>query len=847
MKLISCYIEGFGAIKQRDYTFSEGVNTFLEDNGSGKSTLAAFIKAMLYSFDTARQNQKDFSDRVHYYPFEGGAFGGNLVFEWRGDTYKIERFFDVKSAVKDTLTVYKNNERFEGLGDDIGRTIFGIDKRSFERTAFLDSSEVEIESTEGINEKLGTFLHGTQETRLSDALDTLDTAAKDYQKRSPTAKIRVLENEINELKSKIRNLESKQEALVVKNTELDAKTRELARLERVLKAYDEIELVRKDYETYERLVAELDAMRKDLEALAIRYPKGLPDDATIKAIREALQEEKTLKAKADVPLLNEEETMRLSRYQLLFKEDVPTREQLDLLEQDAKSEAECSHTIALYERKTLNDKERALLARLDGKVPSEDELAKMQDAASRYQKTERELREAPEMLVREGSAKKGFGGFKWLAVPAALLLVLGLAMLFVQTVVGVALTVLGAIGLFVVAFLYLNQKASGRMPEQYENPRRAELLSTLRSLEDPLKSFLIRLGYYTEAGVSVNLANLQNDLREYERLATQEKKNREELMALCAKKQALVTKISASLAPYGMVYSGDDRVLRTLRSSVEEYRSLGERLADEKTRREKIGKQLAAISEVLDAFKAKYALDSVDGALLDQLSHDLAESLRLAAAISDKDKAAKDFFKAKKLSVKPESPTTDVESDRQNAAVLRQSIATLRHEIELSEAEVETLSEDRAELARKNELLEVYKHRHTLLTAAKSFLENADKAMKERFVKPVKDEFLKHAALLEKTLGERVIMDHAYKIRFERSGKERSDKHLSSGQRSVCAFAFRLALLEKMYETEKPFLVLDDPFALLDDVHFKKMADLLRTLGESTQILYFTCHESRNI
>ena len=46
MKLISCYITGFGRIEDYKYEFGDGLNAFLEDNGWGKSTFCAFIKAM---------------------------------------------------------------------------------------------------------------------------------------------------------------------------------------------------------------------------------------------------------------------------------------------------------------------------------------------------------------------------------------------------------------------------------------------------------------------------------------------------------------------------------------------------------------------------------------------------------------------------------------------------------------------------------------------------------------------------------------------------------------------------------------------------------------------------------
>ncbi len=40
MKLISCYVSGFGKIHDERFDFNDGLNVFCEDNGFGKSTEA---------------------------------------------------------------------------------------------------------------------------------------------------------------------------------------------------------------------------------------------------------------------------------------------------------------------------------------------------------------------------------------------------------------------------------------------------------------------------------------------------------------------------------------------------------------------------------------------------------------------------------------------------------------------------------------------------------------------------------------------------------------------------------------------------------------------------------------
>ena len=55
----------------------------------------------------------------------------------------------------------------------------------------------------------------------------------------------------------------------------------------------------------------------------------------------------------------------------------------------------------------------------------------------------------------------------------------------------------------------------------------------------------------------------------------------------------------------------------------------------------------------------------------------------------------------------------------------------------------------------------------------------------------------------------------------------------------------RLALVEAMYQEEKPFLILDDPFVNLDDDKLEQGKKMLSRLSGEYQTIYFTCHESR--
>lgn len=58
MKLISCHIENFGQLQNKDYAFNDNLTCIYENNGAGKTTLAAFIKAMFYGLESTKKQTK---------------------------------------------------------------------------------------------------------------------------------------------------------------------------------------------------------------------------------------------------------------------------------------------------------------------------------------------------------------------------------------------------------------------------------------------------------------------------------------------------------------------------------------------------------------------------------------------------------------------------------------------------------------------------------------------------------------------------------------------------------------------------------------------------------------------
>lgn len=507
MKLVSCYVENFGAISETEFEFREGLTCFSNRNGAGKTTLAAFIKAMLYGLPAARSNGKRFDDRKRYYPFNGGRFGGALVFEAGGYAYRIERFFGKTGTSNDELTVYNGGKRLKDLSSEVGELVFGLDCDSFGRTVFMTAEEPQGTAGEDILNKL------TGEVRADDA-------------------------------------------------------------------------------GYERALKALDARKRKLKAG--RGFGGLIDkkSAERERVREEIKNLEALRAAAE------------RKY-----------DQRSCLERRAE-ELEAGFT----------------------QPPAPDEASP---------KTER---------------GRGYAAVYALIAAFVALFSAGAVLCAFVLPVGAMLAVAGAAGLAFSLFALRSKKGKNKAEKSDTPPHMAEITQV-----------------------------------------------------------------------YGE--------LKELR------RRLGE----------------------------------LDGSI----AADEAELARLPA---------------------------------------------LKGELSRLELETEKLTRE-----------------YRITELAEKYLLEADGRLKVKYIEPVKSAFGRYAAIIKPALGGRVALCEDFSLKFESGGVLYDERHLSAGQLSACRLCLRLALTDCVFPREKPFLILDDPFTALDKENMAGAGRALRELSKSVQIIYFTCHESREV
>ena len=209
MRIISCDIENFGKFSKKHFDFHNGINTIYAENGWGKSTLAAFICVMFYGFDGESKRDKKDRERIQYAPWQGGAYGGRIIFALDGKEYSCVRSFGAKAS-EDYVCVreVETNLETEIFGNCPGEVIFGIDRESFINCLYIAQGKNESRATGDISSKLGNTEVITDDISnyqranesLSDLLNKLSPSRK-------TGELYKLKNRIYEIKQDVKNKE----------------------------------------------------------------------------------------------------------------------------------------------------------------------------------------------------------------------------------------------------------------------------------------------------------------------------------------------------------------------------------------------------------------------------------------------------------------------------------------------------------------------------------------------------------------------------------------------------------------------------------------------------------------
>ena len=843
MKLISCHINNFGNLSNKDYSFKDGINSFIQDNGTGKSTLAAFIKAMLFGLDPVRSTDVEFKDRRHYAPFNEQSYGGTLTFEHEKKEYRIERTFDVKSAPKDTLTIYVDKEEqvFEG---EIGELLLGLDKESFDRLLFISAKDIEMKSNGNIRKNLNNIIDDTAAgVDYDDILNRLSEVIKKYSGKKNSA--------TSELKERKKSLESQIANQVIISNSLNQKyekrnklNEELGELEKKQELVSAQNIVLECWNTYNGMLNSIQTKKETLKELESQYPKGYPTDEGIKQLRTLFDKRTTLTGVLQGITFDAHKLEVLNGLKAKYSNGVPTEEQMTYFE-TLIPEYNRVATLSTASSVQLSEEEKNIVSRFDNKNVYED-YANVETLVNEYKIIDDSLKVTSKTEGEKANPVSNKSKLPIILLITSILLVcVGIAMFFVLLPLGIALTVVGVIGLVGNAFLYLKNRIDSSSSGVTTNSNELiKLEAQLKAKEDAIHQILTPYGIYTQSiysdferfKVEFNrFKEVNTKLQESER---NEKQTKEVL-------EGLEKEIKEFLDQY---ISYDDFVsgIAKLKEELKEYQSLNESYEAYLKSYDENDLNLKLTNVSIKLINDKYELGLVDGTrTLDKVVEDILTINNLKADIIKDEKVAEEYKSEKELGDEPlQLEQVDYSEQIKN---LTSELLLLDTQIDNDEREIENLEDNRQTLSDIKETIKQHEHKFEILSKLDQEIRLAQKNLDDKYVAPIMEKFDYYSNLLGNLLGVKIVMGRDFNIILDINNKYKSDEHLSSGQRSICALCFRLALLDNIYNGNIPFIIMDDPFMTLDEKNLKATASMLKKLSQGKQIIYFSCHQSRLI
>jgi DNA repair exonuclease SbcCD ATPase subunit len=871
MILKKCTIDNFGKFSNKEFTYKNGLNSFDEENGWGKTTLAAFIKAMFYGMTESRSKSL-FMEREKYMPWQGGIYGGTLIFSYKDTDYKIVRSFGAKKK-DDTFKLYdvKTGKESNAYTENLGEDLFNVNLETFERSIFvtLDESRKPQGSTD-ITAKLSDLIEDTSDISNYDiAHDKLEKLGTDLKAKRGSggsiAKVTAIidhdNNQLIDIGSKEQSVGIYQERITDEKAEVEKENQKLTELHELFSVSEKY--ARK--QNYDQMKEQQQAVAVKEEQLLAFFQGKVPDTDTLETVSQ--NSDDFTKYANFLKKDSVTETDRTDYQTLLnfFKGDVPSAEAV----------ADCQRVCASYDtlKQQINEQKlsagemeelSALKKKFDGTTVSREIIDKYLSDYETVQELKNKISEVEnnrsvaqsELELLKQQKPKNIKRVVFLSI-AALSAVAGGILITKNMTTGIA--GFGTAVLFIILgiiqknarqdFTGQEKKLADFKEEAAEKERKS------RTLEEGYRNFIIEMGYGSpDSSVTVALSDIKNSFSRYTTLKGKE----DSYLTWIEKQKIQPEQYEKDIRAFEIRYGQKDDVtmissiLETVRNKVTKLTELKKRINEYDVNKQNLAECEEKLKQCLSLFKtdttASYERQvqeirdrkhDYDGVISDV--KDIQE--KIAAFESQNDVSLlKDVGKPEKDA---EELKAELKKVQDEINLHLSSIAGNQKNIDDLTSDIDRRQELENELEQCNADKEIQEKQYDIFTKTMEYLEEAKEKLDSNYMDPMKSGFDKYMKMLDQTAIFEINSDLTVSV--ENNGKPYDSKYLSEGYKDLVNFCSRMALVDALFKDEKPVVILDDPFVNFDEEKLGRAVKLIQQMANEKQILYFVCHNSRNI
>ena len=241
MKITKIKISSFGALREREFSFSDGINLIEGENEAGKTSLAMFIKFAFYGLSGRASASFPMSERKRFINWDTGCAEGSVEFEYEDKMYRIERSVSYTGngdAVREKKTVLDLGTLSQvNCTGEPGESFFGMPESVFVNTVFvrqLGSNSVDSAEISSAVENI--LSSGDENVNVKKVISDLDKVRRQLMHKIGGR------GEIPELEGEVSALESALDEAEKQNSEIKDS---IARLENITKFCGDIAALRK--------------------------------------------------------------------------------------------------------------------------------------------------------------------------------------------------------------------------------------------------------------------------------------------------------------------------------------------------------------------------------------------------------------------------------------------------------------------------------------------------------------------------------------------------------------------------------------------------------------------------
>ena len=381
---------------------------------------------------------------------------------------------------------------------------------------------------------------------------------------------------------------------------------------------------------------------------------------------------------------------------------------------------------------------------------------------------------------------------------AIVFIILGFFLIFkgVQKIVGIISAIIG-IGLFIL-FL-VNLKKSKKLDVKELEEKIEEMQSEKKLVENNIDKIL-DICNEKEQNKLNGLYNIKNQINLYNNLLAKQNEINAKVQKNNIKKATLENEIKNGLTKYFVDLTKPySELLQELTIKKNEYQSQLEQFNSLKKEKEDFEK--SNDMQNLDDVKN---LSNIDESVLKE--------------------------KIKEINIHFDKLSDEKNQVKNQIEVLENRI----DEYEFLESDIENTASE----------IEEETEKYKILNTTESLLKQAKEQFSSRYLQDMIQNFNEYMKLIDN--GEMSTnIDIKLDVKVDVNGSQKEIKYFSAGYKDLVYICMRFSLIKTLFKNEAPFVVLDDPFVNLDEEKTTKAINVISTISEKYQIIYFVCNSSR--